>query len=105
MHVLNSMMGQISLSREGDFAPNCKARFEWAYLPPVLGKVVVQGVGGGGSRILHIQSLNPMWMPTFFPVSCPVFVVRDLKLNKKKRRRRICTLNFFNYFKEHFVQY
>jgi len=42
------------------------------------------GVSDGGNETLHIQSLNPMCMPSFISVSYPVSVICQLKPNNGK---------------------
>jgi len=56
------------------------------FLRITLGKGVVVGwVGNGSNKTLHIQLLNTMSVQSFIPISCPVFVVHELKLNRKKK--------------------
>jgi len=54
--------------------------------------VVIGGVTDAGSMTLHIQSLNAMCMPSFIPVSFPVFGVCELKLNNNNRFKLVLTL-------------
>jgi len=59
------------------FTANCNVRFEWDYLPPVLGEMVVV-VDDGGNGTLHIQSLKLICTQSYPACST---VVRELKRN------------------------